>query len=90
MDIKNKFEKCFHAQRRKLGGRQVGFSKSNQWETLHLCPALIHSHILNYGYFLHLPSGSCDLQYVLLIIYICCLFQLQSGHGGEKGRSELA
>lgn len=40
--------------------------------------------------FLHLPSGSCDLQYVLLIMYICCLFQLQSGHGGEKGRSELA
>lgn len=45
------------------------------------------SHGLNNGFF-HLPSGTCYLRYVLLI-YICCLFQLQSGCGGEKGGSEL-
>lgn len=65
-------------------------TKGNQWETSHLCPALIHSLThFELWLFLHLPSGWRYLQYVLLIIYICCLFQLQSGHGGEKGRSEL-
>lgn len=69
--------------------RQRGFSQSNQWESLRLCRRVNSLSHFEPWVFLRLPSGWCYLQYVLLIICICCLFQLQSGHGGEKGRGEL-